>query len=152
MNRRMLVTLIMTSLSAAPLGLPASQAATLPALTVYRNPGCSCCEAWAQIMSEAGFAVTVVEDEALAARRTNLGITEDLAGCHTAVAEGLILEGHVPPADVLRFLRERPADAIGLAVPGMPTGSPGMGPEGSGPAYEVLLLRKNGAPETYARH
>jgi hypothetical protein len=126
--------------------------AALPPVQVYRNPGCGCCEAWAELMTAAGFQVSIKDDPNLAARRVRLGIAENVAGCHTSVIEDLVFEGHIPPADIQRFLAERPAGAIGLAVPGMPVGSPGMGPEGSGAPYDVLLLRANAEPTIYAQH
>lgn len=126
--------------------------AARPLAQVYRNPGCGCCEIWAQLMSEAGFQISIEDDPNLAARRAKLGIAEAVAGCHTALIDGFVFEGHVPPADIQRFLKERPAGALGLAVPGMPVGSPGMGPEGSGDPYDLLLLRANAEPTVYARH
>jgi hypothetical protein len=103
-------------------------------------------------MTEAGFQVSIDDDPNLASRRAKLGIAKEVAGCHTALIDGFVFEGHIPLADIQRFLAERPAGAIGLAVPGMPVGSPGMGPEGSGDPYDVLLLRTNAEPTIYARH
>ena len=128
------------------------RAASLPAIAVYRNPGCSCCEAWVKRMVASGFKVTIEDDPNLDARRASLNIPAELASCHIALADGYAFDGHVPPADIVKFLSERPSGAFGLAVPGMPMGSPGMGSEGSGGPYEVLLITANVAPTLYARH
>ena len=123
----------------------------MPSVAVYRNPGCGCCEGWVDAMREAGFAVTVEDVNNLERRRAN-ELRPDLASCHFALIEGYVFEGHIPPRTIIRFLTERPADAKGLVVPGMPAGSPGMGPEGSGGPYDVLLLLKGGAASVYATH
>jgi hypothetical protein len=127
-------------------------AAAPPSLEVYRNPGCGCCEGWVQYMQAAGFAVSIHDDPELDARRARLGIPADLASCHIALTNGYAFEGHIPPQDIIRFLSEPPRGAIGLVVPGMPAGSPGMGPEGSGGPYDVLLLVAGAAPAVYASH
>lgn len=151
MNRRSVLAglLAATSLALLP---RTSSANTLPKLAVYRNPGCGCCEGWVQHMRTAGFEVTIEDDPNLDARRASLGIPAGLASCHIALAGGYAFEGHIPAADVLKFLHDRPPGAIGLIVPGMPTGSPGMGPEGSGGPYNVLLLATNASPTIYATH
>ena len=125
---------------------------TLPKVVVYRNPECGCCEGWAEHMRAAGFEVTIEDDPSLDDRRANLKIPGELASCHIALAGGYAFEGHIPAADIVKFLNEPPAGAYGLVVPGMPAGSPGMGPEGSGGPYDVLLLTANAAPTVYASH
>ena len=141
-------------LAATPLAvLPhTASAKTLPKLAVYRNPGCGCCESWVKHMRAAGFEVTIEDDPDLDARRASLKIPAELASCHIALTDGYAFEGHIPAPDILKFLNEQPAGAIGLVVPGMPAGSPGMGPEGSGGPYDVLLLVANAAPTVYATH
>ena len=84
-------------------------------------------------------------------RKGELGIPVDLQSCHTGEADGYVLEGHVPATDIDRLLAERP-DALGLAVPGMPYGSPGMGPETERDAYEVILFRKDGTTEVWTAY
>ena len=138
-----------TSLAVLP---HSSNANTLPKLAVYRNPSCGCCECWVQHMRATGFEVTIEDDPNLDARRASLGIPAELASYHMALADGYAFEGHIPAADILKFLHDQPAGAVGLVVPGMPAGSPGMGPEGSGEPYEVLLLAANAAPSIYATH
>ena len=151
MNRR--TTLFSFFASASVLIVPrAGRAAALPPVAVYRNPGCGCCEGWVKHMIAAGFTVKVEDDPNLNARRESLKIPADLASCHIALADGYAFEGHIPASDILKFINDRPAGAIGLVVPGMPAGSPGMGPEGSGGPYDVLLLAANAVPTVYATH
>jgi hypothetical protein len=120
----------------------ASASAELPAMTVYKTPTCGCCSVWAERMAEAGFPVETVDVADLTQTKQALGIPAGAASCHTAVVDGYAVEGHVPADDVKRLLAERP-DAIGLAVPGMPIGSPGMEVPGRGAdAYDVLLVRR----------
>ncbi len=122
-------------------------------LTVYKSPTCGCCGAWIDHMRGAGFSdIKVVDLDDLTAVRASRGIRDPYASCHTGVIGGYALEGHVPAADVRRLLRERPA-AIGLAVPGMPLGSPGMEmPGGGGEPFDTLLLMRDGSAKPFARH
>lgn len=127
--------------------------AAAPAMRVLRDPDCGCCGAWVDIVEQAGFTVTVemTDPGALQDHKAANGITAELASCHTAHVEGYVIEGHVPVADINRLLAERP-DAIGLTVPGMPYGAPGMGPETEREAYSVLLIRRDGTTETWASY
>lgn len=126
-------------------GLAASSriaSAQAVAMVVHKDPNCGCCTKWVQHLTEADFAVTIQETSRLAAVRTRLGVPSDLAACHTAEIGGYVIEGHVPAAAVRRLLASRPA-AIGLAVPGMPAGSPGM--ESATPRkYDVILFGTSG--------
>lgn len=124
-----------------------------PGLHVLRDPNCGCCSAWVDILQADGFEVTVEESEgaALAQYKLDNGIPPAMGSCHTAKIAGYMIEGHVPAADIHRLLDERP-DAIGIAVPGMPYGSPGMGPAGEREAYEVFLIRRDGSTEVYASY
>lgn len=109
-----------------------------PAVTVHKDPNCGCCSGWIDHLRAAGFPVEVQETAALARVRQQHGVPPELASCHTALVGGYVIEGHVPALAVQRLLAERP-DARGLAVPGMPVGSPGM--EGRAPQpYTVLLF------------
>lgn len=144
--------LFLLALPALALQSPLTHAAALPRLTVYRDPGCGCCEGWVEHMRAAGFTADIVDDPERATRRATLGISDDNASCHTAVFGNVAIEGHVPAADVIRLINENPADVIGLTVPGMPQGSPGMGPDGSGPPYDTLLIRRDGSTTVYASH
>lgn len=122
-------------------------------LEMMTTGGCSCCHAWARHLREAGHEV-VVKDLAmgqLMKMKLDAGIPAALTACHTARVEGYLIEGHVPERDVRRLLDERP-EALGLIVPGMPVGSPGMESGSSQEPYEVLLLKRNGSTEVFARY
>lgn len=118
------------------------------AVLVHKDPNCGCCSGWVRHLKEAGFAVKVDETTNLHVVRTRLGVPPDLAACHTAEVSGYVLEGHVPAAAVRQLLEKRP-NAVGLSVPGMPVGSPGM--EGGAPErYEVVLFGTSGR-QTFMR-
>ena len=120
------------------------------AAVFYRNPGCGCCHFWAAKMKAAGFAITLVDSEELAAEQAKLGVPGELQGCHAGMLDGYVISGHVPPADVKRLLAERPK-GIGITVPGMPRGSPGMEGSESDP-YNVLLFQQDGTTSTFATY
>lgn len=107
----------------------AALAAPLPVLaqqvTVYHNPSCGCCGKWVEHLEANGFSVTTVPQENLEPVKRRLGIPPELGSCHTALVEGYAVEGHVPAQSLRRLLKEKPS-IVGLAVPGMPQGSPGM--------------------------
>lgn len=107
------------------LALPTAACAETLNATVYKNPNCGCCEAYAEHLRRAGFAVKVVPSEEMSAIKQKLQVPASLASCHTTVIGNYVVEGHVPIASVKRLLKEKPA-AKGIAVPGMPAGSPGM--------------------------
>lgn len=121
-------------------------------VVMYKNPGCQCCTLWAEHMMEGDYYVKEEPTPTIMKIKQENGISRELSSCHTAMVEGYVIEGHVPQEDVNRLLRERP-EAIGLAVPGMPTGSPGMEMPGRMPdKYDVLLVKKDGTTEVYASH
>ncbi|TAJ68794.1 MAG: DUF411 domain-containing protein [Phenylobacterium sp.] len=122
-------------------------------LTVYKTPWCGCCGGWVTHMTRAGFQPKVVELEDLAPIRAKHGVPFVLSSCHTGVIDGYVVEGHVPPADVVRLLRERPK-GLGLVVPGMPIGSPGMEQPGGHrePFKTLLLLDRSGRTRPFASH
>lgn len=128
-----------------------SHAATLPDIVAYRNPGCGCCGKWANSLQKAGFNVTMFDDADLDQRRSREGVPADLAGCHTAYVGDYIIEGHVPAEDIIRLLEEKP-QARGLAVAGMPLGSPGMEADGAKDAYNVMLFMADGTSRIYASY
>lgn len=117
------------------------------AVTVYKDPNCGCCSAWVDHLKANGFAVTVHNVRDVAPHKRKLNVPEPLESCHTAIVDGYAIEGHVPASDIKRLLRERPR-AAGLAVPGMPQGSPGM-ETGKVEPYEVLLFDKAGKVTVY---
>ncbi len=125
-------------------------AETLPKMVVTKDPNCGCCTGWVKHVRAAGFDVDVVESSEINQLKTRLGVPQDLASCHSAEIGGYVIEGHVPPVVIKRLLAERP-NARGLAVPGMPVGSPGMEVEGMDPdTYEVVLFGPSGQ-RAYAR-
>lgn len=125
----------------------------LPAMTVYKSAQCGCCTAWVEHATAAGFSVRVVNTEDLGTVKRELGIPTRLASCHTVVVGSFLIEGHVPAADVKRLLAQRPR-VRGLAVPGMPVGSPGM--EQGSPAnydrYDVIAFGADGSTSIFASH
>ncbi|WP_241736105.1 DUF411 domain-containing protein [Caulobacter sp. RHG1] len=140
-------------LAAGFIGLAGPALAQPRGLTVYKTPYCGCCTGWVTHMRKAGFTPTIVEQENLAPIRAKFGIPDKLASCHTAMVGGYALEGHVPPADVARLLKARPK-GLGLAVPGMPIGSPGMEqPGGARQRFDTLLvLDRSGRTKVFASH
>ena len=125
-------------------------AAASGTVVVYKSATCRCCANWVDHMREGGFTVVVHDAADVDQTKRQRGVPSPLASCHTAVVGPYVLEGHVPAEDVRRLLRERPAVA-GLAVPGMPAGSPGM--EGvTRERYDVLAFDSAGASATYASH
>lgn len=126
-------------LAAAAWVVPASSAfGQSPGILVHKDPNCGCCTGWVRHLEAAGFAVRVEEAADLEAVRKRLGVPADLAACHTAELGGYVIEGHVPAPALRKLLEQRPS-AVGLAVPGMPAGSPGM--EGGVPQkYDVVLF------------
>ena len=117
---------------------------------VYKDPNCGCCQNWVIHLEKNGFTV-VLKGQANSKERSKLGMPSKYSSCHTAIIENYLIEGHGPASDILRLLKEKP-DALGLSVPGMVVGTPGM----DGPAYndlkepfKVLLVRKNGTAEIF---
>lgn len=119
---------------------PAFAASTV--MTVHKDPNCGCCHLWAEAMQKAGFEVRLDDLEDLAPIKARFGVPSDLEGCHTAEIDGYFLEGHVPLSAVQRLLAERPA-VKGLAVPGMPSGSLGMGDDPA-TSYDVIAISASG--------
>lgn len=121
------------------------------ALDVYKSETCGCCQDWIDHMQDQDFGVTTHHPVDLAAEKQKLGVDPRYQSCHTAVsADGYIFEGHIPAKVVNSFLAEKPHGAIGLAVPGMPVGSPGMEVGNRFMPYDVLLLKDDGSTEVYA--
>ena len=139
-------------LGALALGLPAT-ALTAQQIAVYRDPGCGCCEKWAHLVrAQFGRQVRMIDDSQRAALHKRFGMPGDLASCHTAIIDGMAFEGHVPIADMKRALAQRPKGVTGLAVAGMPLGSPGMEVSGQrAQAFEVIAFGPAGR-RVFARH
>lgn len=119
---------------------------------VYKDPSCGCCEKWVDHLKQAGFTTKTNEVPDVNAVKDAQYVPQKARSCHTAVVNGVVLEGHVPAADVQRFLKERPAGMIGLAVPGMPIGSPGMEVGTRVQPYDVLAFDKEGRTMVFASH
>lgn len=143
----------------AVLGIAASvftgrsaEAARQSVIEVYKDPACGCCSLWVEHLRDHGFAVTARDTRQLAALKAENGVPREMQSCHTALVDGYVIEGHVPAADVQRLLTDRPAIA-GLAVAGMPIGSPGMEVEGV-PAqpYDVMAFSEDGGAFVFASH
>ena len=138
---------LLTTALLAACGAP-SQASS--DVQIFRTATCGCCLGWAEHMEQNGFSVDVIEVDDLPAVKARLGVPAELAACHTAEVGGYVVEGHVPASDIQRLLRERP-QIRGLAVPGMPEGSPGM--EGPHPEpYAVLAFDAQGRSSVFERH
>lgn len=143
-RRRLLAAALLAPLAVRAQGGP-------PPIDVYKSAACGCCRAWIDHLNANGFTQVRVHDVGNTAARARLGMPSKYASCHTATVAGYVIEGHVPAADLQRLLRERPA-ALGLAVPNMPLGSPGM----DGPDYDnrtepfdVLLVARDGSARVY---
>lgn len=122
-----------------------TSAAQAAPYVMFRDPGCGCCKEWAA-HARAGLKrpVVVREDQPMGAVKARLGVPADLASCHTAVIEGYVIEGHVPAREIARLLKERPRGVKGLAVAGMPMGSPGMDAGGRVQPYQVIAFGEGG--------
>ena len=130
----------------------ADEAATQPIVTVYKSPTCGCCSGWVEHMEESGFVVEAIDTDDLATVKAETGVPSQLQSCHTAIVDGYVIEGHVPAEDITQLLTERP-DVIGLAVPGMPVGSPGMEVDShDGQPFDVVAFDESGNLEVFASH
>lgn len=157
MQRRSFLSALSASTTLALLALPAARAAqAAPVVEVWKTATCGCCHDWVAHLQANGFEVRThdVSDTAKSAQRQRLGIPARLGSCHSAQVGGYALEGHVPAADIRRLLREKPR-AVGLSVPAMPIGSPGM----DGPAYngrrdpfDTLLVLADGSYQVFQAH
>jgi len=147
MKRRDLIL----GVAALPLAQALPALAAAPAILVFKNPSCGCCGAWVEHLQAAGFSVSVKEVEDTTPVRRKLGLPDKYGSCHTATVGGYVLEGHVPAADVKRLLASKSV-AVGLAVPGMPVGSPGMEVGDRFDPYDVLLVDRAGQSTVFSRY
>lgn len=129
-----------------------TSAAQAAPYVMFRDPGCGCCKEWAAHARE-GLKTPVIvrEDEPMGSVKARLGVPADLASCHTTVIEGYVIEGHVPAREIARLLKEKPKGVTGLAVRGMPVGSPGMEAGGRVQPYEVIAFGDAGR-SVFARY
>ena len=151
-NRRRRSLMVASAFSVLALPVLAATNSNNPTIDVWKTPTCGCCKEWVSHLENAGFKTSVHDVEDTSAIRAQKGIPLALASCHTGAVAGYALEGHVPASEIKRLLSERP-NAVGLAVAGMPMGSPGMeGPPGANqpqPRFDVLLVSKQGVPTVY---
>lgn len=122
-----------------------------PKMIVYKSPTCGCCKSWIDHVRKNGFVVEAIDVEDVTPYKKQHGVPLDLASCHTGIVDGYGIEGHVPADLIARLLKERPRGAKGLAVPGMPAGSPGMEVGGRKDPYDVVLFNTNGTRRVWAR-
>jgi len=145
-RRHFLLSLAGSVLAAKPL-LAADAAPAV--VTVYKDPGCECCVKWVKHLSANGFVVTVHDVTNMNEIKRTMNVPAALQSCHTAVVDRYVIEGHVPADVIKKFLAEKPS-AHGLAVPGMPIGSPGM-EGGKAERYNILAFERNGTSRVYAK-
>ena len=140
---------------AAVITLAPSEAAAAPkptAITVYKDPSCGCCKNWVEHLRANGFSPEVHDRSDMDALKDSLGVPSALRSCHTAVVGTYVIEGHVPAADVKRLIATKPAKTLGVAVPGMPAGSPGMEVGSRVDRYDVVAFAAGGTTRVFARH
>ena len=145
MSRHLSSFALVALLSMAPVW-----AQTTPTVDVYKSPTCGCCGKWIDHMKKNGFKVEIHEVDNIPASRKKLGMPEKLGSCHTSKVGNYVVEGHVPAQDIQRLLKEKPK-ALGLAIPSMPPGVPGMDIPNS-PPYETLLVQADGSTSVFAKH
>lgn len=149
MKRRHLLTAVAGAAAAA--ALPSLAANALPQVDVYKSPSCGCCGAWVDHLKAAGFPVKVIEVDDTTVTRRRYGLPDKFGSCHTGIVNGYVVEGHVPAAEVKLLLAMKPK-AIGLSVPGMPVGSPGMEVGDRRDPYDVFLIDKSGRETVFAHY
>jgi hypothetical protein len=155
MNRRQSLHALSSALLAILLGgrggFASSAADDKRRMTVYKSATCGCCKAWVEYVRKSGFIVEAIDVEDVAPYKKQFGVPLDLSSCHTAVVDKFVFEGHVPADLIERLLREAPKGAKGLAVPGMPVGSPGMEVGNRRETYEVMLFDEGGRRRVWAK-
>ena len=149
----LLITLLLILTACSLAGSPSNETAKgLPVVTVYKSPTCGCCGKWVDHLRANGFKVKVQEVSNIMETKQQYGVPEVLTSCHTAIVGDYIVEGHVPAKEVKRLLSEQP-DIAGLAVPGMPVGSPGMEVPGAAPQpYNVIAFDRAGNTRVFAEY
>jgi hypothetical protein len=149
----MVLLLWLTACAAADPKEPATSSySDKPVVTIYKSPTCGCCGDWVAYLADNGYSVLTEYVDNMTPIKQQYQVPTALQSCHTAIVDGYVIEGHVPVADMERLLSERP-DVVGIAVPGMPIGSPGMETPGvAAEPYDVLTFDKVGHTEVYARY
>ena len=148
-----IVSVLATALLLALAGASATAQRPAPVtVDVYKSPTCGCCSKWVDHLREQRFTVRATDTDQVEAIKTKHGVPTAVRSCHTAVVAGYVIEGHVPAGDIQRLLKERPA-VVGLAVGGMPVGSPGMEvPNRPADPYDVVSFDKNGRTAVFSPH
>lgn len=145
-------TLIAVAVVALAAGVGLMGQSRARTVDVYKSPTCGCCSQWVDHLRSHGFQVRVTDSESVDQLKTKHGVPQQARSCHTALIDGYVVEGHVPATDIQRLLKERPQIA-GIAVPGMPIGSPGMEVPGMKPqAFNVIGFSKDGSTRVFAAH
>ncbi|AFZ37965.1 protein of unknown function DUF411 (plasmid) [Stanieria cyanosphaera PCC 7437] len=121
-------------------------------MTVYRSPSCGCCGIWVEHAEKHGFKIEDIKTEEMEALKQKHNVPAELASCHTTIIDGYVMEGHIPADDIKRFLAEKPDDLIGLAVPGMPIGTPGMEAKDIKQPFQVLAFNDKGEVKVFKEY
>ncbi len=129
----------------------ATDGAPGPAITIYKSPNCSCCQSWAEHLDAHGFETNIVETDNVNEVKQNHGVPREMASCHTALVGDLVIEGHVPAEDIVAYLEAPQFNTVGLSVPGMPHGTPGM-ETGRKDDYQVIAFNANGQQRVFREH
>ena len=129
-----------------------AMAPALPRITVYKDPSCGCCTKWVAHLRASGLQPDVHDRSDMDVLKDSLGVPATLRSCHTAVVGRYVIEGHVPASDMQRLVAAAPKGIIGLAVPGMPAGSPGMEVPGRTDRYDVIAFASDGTTKLFAHH
>ena len=121
-------------------------------MTVYRSPSCGCCGVWIEHAQKHGFKIEDIKTNEMEAIKQKHNVPAELASCHTTIIDGYVMEGHIPADDIKRFLAEKPNDKIGLTVPGMPIGTPGMEAKDIKQPFQVLAFDEKGEVEVFQEY
>ena len=143
------LVIIVAAVAAWGAGLIGGAGANATEIEIYKSPYCGCCSQWAKHLEANGFEITVRNVADMAPVKAANNVPPKLHSCHTAIVDGYVVEGHVPADVIRRLLAERP-DAVGIAVPGMPSSSPGMD-QPTGEKYDVVVFDKKGRTKVYAK-
>jgi hypothetical protein len=121
-------------------------------MTVYRSPSCGCCGVWIEHAQKHGFKIEDIKTEEMEALKQQHNVPAELASCHTTIIDGYVMEGHIPADDIKSFLAQKPNDLVGLAVPGMPIGTPGMEAKDIKQPFQVLAFNNKGEVEVFREY
>jgi hypothetical protein len=142
------VSVLATASAEAASAMPKAMSEAVPEIMVYRDPSCSCCGGWMEHLETQGFEATNMPTPDVDDLKQQYGIPDDLTSCHTAIVDGYVVEGHVPAEEIKRLLAERP-NVAGIAVPGMPVGTPGMESGDERESFTVFSFDEQGNTEVF---